>query len=212
MDKKQPILKAAFDIFCEKRYHLSVAELARAVNIKTPSLYSHFESKDEIIELVVSDEIKRYYRCLTEKMVEVKNRGCKEAMKSLYVYMIEYFSIDNRLRFWRAIPFIDNQELSSLAALLISDNDRIFKQQMQQCFLKGQSHGEIRPDVSPGALRLYFCMIQGVLDGMLLYPKELVSISSADELFEAYWDGIRVIGTDSDKEPASKGNSAGIKE
>lgn len=61
MDKKQEILMAAFDIFCKKGYWLTVAELAGAVKIKTPSLYSHFASKDEIIELVVRDEIERYY-------------------------------------------------------------------------------------------------------------------------------------------------------
>ena len=196
MDKKHEILNAAFDIFSEKGYHLSVAELAKAVNIKTPSLYSHFESKDEIIELVVRDEIERYYSFLKGKMLEVSSFSCKEAMKSLYGSVIDYFSKDKRLRFWRAVPFIQNQQLKSISTQLIVDNDRNFKQQMEQCFSKGQSNGEIRPDVSPGALRLYLCMIQGVLDGMLLYPKELVNISDADELFEAYWDGICV--TDSD--------------
>lgn len=196
MDKKHEILKAAFDIFCEKGYHLSVSELADAVNIKTPSLYSHFANKDEVIELVIRDEIQRYYSCLTDKMLEASNLSCKEAMKILYVYVIDYFSKDKRLRFWRALPFIQNQQLNSISAQLIADNDRIFKQQMEQCFSKGLDNGEIRPDVSPGALRLYLCMIQGVLDGMLLYPKELVNISDADELFEAYWDGIRANGTD----------------
>lgn len=196
MDKKHEILKAAFDIFCERGYHLSVAELARAVNIKTPSLYSHFESKDEIIELVIRDEIQRYYRCLTEKILEVKNLSCRDAMKSLYVHVIDYFSEDNRLRFWRAIPFIQNQQLKNISAQLIEDNDRVFKQQIQQCFAKGKSKGEIRQDVSPGALRLYFCMIQGVLDGMLLYPKEPFNFSNADDLFEAYWEGIRVTKID----------------
>jgi len=196
VDKKHEILKAAFDIFCEKGYHLSVSELADAVNIKTPSLYSHFANKDEIIELVIRDEIQRYYSCLTDKMLEASNLSCKEAMKILYVYVIDYFSKDKRLRFWRALPFIQNQQLNSISAQLIADNDRIFKQQMEQCFSKGLDNGEIRPDVSPGALRLYLCMIQGVLDGMLLYPKELVNISDADELFEAYWDGICVTGTE----------------
>lgn len=196
MDKKHEILKAAFDIFCERGYHLSVAELARAVKLKTPSLYSHFESKDEIIELVIRDEIQRYYSCLTEKILGVKNLSCRDAMKSLYVYVIDYFSEDNRLRFWRAIPFIQNQQLKNISAQLIEDNDRVFKRQIQQCFSTGQSKGEIRQDVSPGALRLYFCMIQGVLDGMLLYPKELDNISDVDELFEAYWDGIRVTKSD----------------
>ncbi len=191
MDKKQEILNAAFDIFCEKGYHLSVSELASAVKIKTPSLYSHFESKDEIIEQVIRNEIQRYYHSLGERMVKAENLSCKEAMKNLYEFMIEYFSKDNRLRFWRAIPFIPNQQLHSLCVQLISEKDAIFKQQMQRCFLKGQSQGEIRQDACPGALRLYFCMIQGVLDGMFLYSEELVNVRNADELFEAYWDGIR---------------------
>ncbi|ABW18158.1 TetR/AcrR family transcriptional regulator [Alkaliphilus oremlandii] len=195
MDKKHEILKAAFDIFCEKGYNLSVSELAGAVKIKTPSLYSHFGSKDEIIELVIRDEIQRYYASLTEKMLEVKSLSCKEAMKSLFVYVIKYFSKDNRIKFWRAIPFIQNQQLKSISTQLIVDNDRIFKQQMQICFSKGQSNGEIRLDASPGALRLYLCILQGVLDGMLLGSEELVDRSNVDELFEAYWDGIRVIGT-----------------
>ena len=84
MDKKQEILMAAFDIFCEKGYHLSVAELAGAVKIKTPSLYSHFASKDEIIELVVRDEIERYYAYLHEWMLKIEGLYCKEAMKNLY--------------------------------------------------------------------------------------------------------------------------------
>ncbi|NLC44219.1 MAG: TetR/AcrR family transcriptional regulator, partial [Clostridiales bacterium] len=133
MDKKHEILKAAFDIFCEKGYHLSVSELAGAVSIKTPSLYSHFASKDEIIELVIRDEIQRYYSCLTAKMLEVSSLSCKEAMKSLYGYVIDYFSKDKRLRFWRAVPFIQNQQLKSISTQLIVDNDRNFKQQMEQC-------------------------------------------------------------------------------
>ena len=66
IDKKQEILDAAFEIFSEKGYHLSLSELAGAEKIKTPSLYSHFASKDEIIELVVRDEIQIYYRCEEE--------------------------------------------------------------------------------------------------------------------------------------------------
>ena len=190
MDKKQEILMAAFDIFCEKGYNLSVAELAGAVKIKTPSLYSHFASKDEIIELVVRDEIERYYAYLHEWMLKIGALNCKEAMKNLYNFVIEYFSKDKRLRFWRAITFIPNQQLNSLFAQLISEKDAIFKQKMHRCFLKGQSNGEIRPDVSLGSLRLYLCMIQGVLDGMLLYPEELRYKDNAAELFEAYWDGI----------------------
>jgi AcrR family transcriptional regulator len=61
VDKKQEILKTRFDIYCEKGYHLSVTELASTVNIKTPSPYSHFESKDEIWSCLSADELKQAF-------------------------------------------------------------------------------------------------------------------------------------------------------
>lgn len=190
IDKKQEILDAAFEIFSEKGYHLSLSELAGAVKIKTPSLYSHFASKDEIIELVVRDEIQRYYRCLEEKLQLVQDAHCKEALQALFCFSLGYFSHDKRLRFWRAIPFIPNQQLNRLCSQLIQENDKQFNQQIQLCFAKGQQRGEIRSDLSSGSLHLYLCMIQGVLDGMLLYAKEPGDDSGAAEIFEAYWAGI----------------------
>ncbi len=201
MEKKQEILEAAFEIFCEKGYHLSVAELAAAVKIKTPSLYSHFESKDEIIELIVQSEIQRYYDSLTKTMLEIEVLSCKEAMKQLFDFVIDYFCTGKRLRFWRAIPFIPNQRLNCLFAQAISEKDAVFIQKMQRCFLKGQSNAEIRSDASLGSLRLYLCMIQGVLDGILLYPKELGGKNNTTELFEAYWYGICSADTDEARLP-----------
>lgn len=192
MDKKQAILKAGFEIFCEKGYHLSVAELAGAVNIKTPSLYSHFQSKDEIIELMIRDEIEGYYSGLSQTMRTAGTLSCQAGMKRLYDFMIEYFSKFRRIRFWRSIPFIPNQALNRLCRELIQDNDRIFKQQLEKHFARGQANGEISPDVSPGALRLYLCMIQGVLDGLLLSPEATEDARHFEELFAAYWDGISV--------------------
>lgn len=63
--------------------------------------------------------------------VKIEGLYCKEAMKNLYNFVIEYFSKDKRLRFWRAITFIPNQQLNSLFAQLISEKDAIFKQKMQ---------------------------------------------------------------------------------
>ena len=71
MDKKQEIIEAAFELFCEKGYHLTLSEIAHAVGIKTPSLYSHFNNKDEILELMIHEEIYRYYRLLDDKIIEI---------------------------------------------------------------------------------------------------------------------------------------------
>ena len=193
MDKKQEILDAAFELFCTKGYHLSVAELAYAVGIKTPSLYSHFNSKDQILELMIRQEIERYYVCLNEKMMYVENLDCEKAMKSLFDFVLEFFSEYKRLRFWRTLPLIPNENLKNKFSNLIAEQDQIYTQKMKRCFQRGIENREIRSGVTENALYLYLSMIQGVMDGMLLHPKSPAENSFAQKVYAAYWDGIRAI-------------------
>ena len=190
MDKKQEIIEAAFELFCEKGYHLSLSEIANVVGIKTPSLYSHFNNKDEILELMIHEEIYRYYRFLEEKIIEIEPMNIKEAMRGLFKFFMAYFSEYKRLRFWRTIPLIPNEQLRNSSSRLIKEKDSQYKQQLQAYFMKGIYSGEIKPDVTESTLHLYLCMIQGVLDAMLLYPNEYQDNIFADEVFEAYWHGI----------------------
>lgn len=192
MDTKTEIIQAAFELFCEKGYYLSVSELARAVGIKTPSLYSHYEGKDQIIELMICEEIHRYFSCLEDKMNQSQHLNCKETLKYLYHFILEYFSSHKRLRFWRSIPLIPSESLKRTCSRLIAEKDALYHSLLKQRFMKAIETGEIRPDVSDSALYLFLCMIQGVLDGMLLYPKGLGENSFSMAVFDAYWKGISV--------------------
>lgn len=191
MDKKREIIEAAFELFCEKGYHLSMSELAAAVGIKTPSLYSHFSGKDQILELMIQEEIQRYFGCLDARMHNAESMNCKEAMKSLFVFVMEYFGDLKRLRFWRTIPLISNEQLRMKCSRLIAQKDGIYNERMRQCFLNGIKNRELRSGISESSLFLYLTMIQGVLDGMLLYPKGPVDNTLAAKVFDAYWESVR---------------------
>ena len=48
---KQEIIEATLDLACEKGIgRISMQQIADRVNLKKSSLYSHFKSKEEIIE------------------------------------------------------------------------------------------------------------------------------------------------------------------
>ncbi len=190
MDKKQEILEAAFELFSKKGDHLSMSELAGAVGIKTPSLYSHFSGKDQILELMVHEEIGRYFDCLDTEIQAAESMSCKDAMKSLYLFVMAYFSDLRRLRFWRLIPLISNEALRVKCSSLIARQDEIYNKRMRRCFQKGVESGELRPGISENALYLYLVMIQGILDGMLLYPKNTGESKLAENVFEAYWESV----------------------
>lgn len=190
MDKKQEIIAAAFELFCENGYHLSLSEIANAVGIKTPSLYSHFKSKDDILELMIHEEIYRYYQFLEEKLIDIEPMNIKDAMKSLFEFFMDYFSEYKRLRFWRTIPLLPNEQLRNTSSHLINEKDSQCKQKLLAYFQKGVRDGDLKPDVTESSLHLYLCMIQGVLDAMLLYPNDYKDNIFAERVLEAYWDGI----------------------
>jgi AcrR family transcriptional regulator len=193
LDKKQEIKQAAFELFGKRGYHLSMSELAGAVGIKTPSLYSHFSGKDQILELVIQEEIERYFGRLCAGMDDAANMNCKDSMESLFLFVMEYFSELSRLRFWRMIPLISNEPLRDKCSRLIAQQDAIYNERMRGCFLKGIQNKELRSGIGDGALYLYLVMIQGVLDGMLLHPKAAGDKSRAIAVFRTYWEGVRAM-------------------
>ena len=62
-DTRQRILEKALELFSAKGYDaVGVAEIARAVGIKAPSLYNHFASKQAIFDALVENTAARYER------------------------------------------------------------------------------------------------------------------------------------------------------
>lgn len=192
MDKKQEILDAAYVLFSEKGYGLSMSEISQAVNIKTPSLYSHFNSKDEIIELTIKAEIERCFNTAFEKMSELADLSCEERLKSLFFLAITYYKDSRRLRFWNHISLLQQEQLQNICRLLIENRDSFVMNVVRNCFQKGIDHKEIRKDVTEGSIYLYLSMIQGFLDIMQCHLGDETFIENqASMAWESYWNGIK---------------------
>lgn len=58
---KQEILKAALDLFSVQGYEAtSISQIADAVGIRKATMYSHFASKQEILDALVQDSLEQY--------------------------------------------------------------------------------------------------------------------------------------------------------
>ena len=61
MSTKEKILDAALTLFAENGYNgTSVEQIAKAVGIKAPSLYKHFKSKEDILNVLIDSAEARY--------------------------------------------------------------------------------------------------------------------------------------------------------
>ena len=81
-DTKKRILEKALELFAANGYDsVSVGEIAKAVGIKAPSLYSHFPSKQAIFDAIVEDTAMQY-----EKYTDEINIHVQDAQKDTRVF------------------------------------------------------------------------------------------------------------------------------
>lgn len=193
MDKKNEILKATYHLFCEKGYNLSMSEIAEAVKIKTPSLYSHFKSKDEIIELTIKSEIEQCFDIICKKTSQLQNKSCEEKLKYMLFYAIDYYKKSHRIQFWEHMSLVENKKIRKKNITLIQERDKYLFEHITNCFIKGVENNEIKSTINEGTIYLYFSMLQGILNPTLFYQDNLIKLEDfASKIWEAYWDSIKV--------------------
>jgi len=189
---KMAILKEAYELFAENGYSTSLDEVAKKVGIKTPSLYAHFENKEELFFILIKQEIESYFSKLDLQFRNLHGKNTYTQISGIFFSVMEYFKHDNRARFWRNIPLIKVAKLRDQCRLLIKQNDRKYSELMAAILHQGVIHKELRESVDDGSVNLLLAMIQGILDGMLLYENDEFDIQLfALKAWQAFWDGIK---------------------
>lgn len=187
-NKKEEILNAVKELFSQKGYMLSMSDIASSVTIKVPSLYSHFSGIDEIIFTVVEKEINNYYDSLINFFEKTKGKESKDILESHYLHVFEYFDTKDKIKFWHNIYLIQNEELRMQCKDLIITRNEVNIKNIRNIFATGMLKGEIKEsDLEPELL--YLSMIQGVLEGILVYGD--VSRLYTKKIWESFWAGVK---------------------
>lgn len=190
--KKDEIIYAAFKLFATKGYNTSMSDIAKQVNIKVPSIYSHFKSKDEIIYLAMTKEIKGYFENLYREITLLEKEDCEGKLKKICFSVCNYFREPERIRFWKNISLIPHEELRMKCRNLVRDQERELTKIVTKIFKEEKKKGEIQTDELEGAVLLYLAMIQGILDTKLMYHDTTMDFDDyVKKIWQAYWQGIK---------------------
>ncbi len=95
-EKRELIKTTALKLFAEKGYHLvSIREISKAANISQGLMYNYFESKESLLQNILTDFIEIVGSLISPKGdEEITN----EEMENFFELMIE--SIKNRREYW----------------------------------------------------------------------------------------------------------------
>lgn len=126
-DTKKKILEKALELFSSRGYDsVSVGEIAKAVGIKAPSLYNHYESKQAIFDAIVEETAVEYEKYTDAIDIHVQDSGkdfdvfltITEELLMQKVHQIFCYSLRNkttsRFRRMMTIEQFRSPELSAL--------------------------------------------------------------------------------------------------
>lgn len=94
IEKKGKIIKAGFDLICEKGYHnTNTAEIAKAAGVSTGIVYSYFKDKRDIF----IEGIKEYATSIMYPMIEISTSVDLNNIKELLENMIDVFIKNHKI-------------------------------------------------------------------------------------------------------------------
>lgn len=94
IEKKGKIIKAGFDLICEKGYYnTNTAEIAKAAGVSTGIVYSYFKDKRDIF----IEGIKEYATSIMYPMIEVSTSVDLNNLKNLLEHMIDVFIKNHKI-------------------------------------------------------------------------------------------------------------------
>ena len=193
MNRKEEILVAMGKLFLEVGYDASMTNLAKNTGLSKSSIYSHYESKDQIIYKIVEKEMLNFYNLYENKIDEIKNKSCEYGLKEIFYFLTEYYKEKQNAYLWAQVGHIPNEELKKKCVELKKVRDVKLSQQVSELLNLGARNNEIEKDNLDGVLQLYLSAIFGNTS-MLRLDKEGFGIfeNNKTSLWDAFWDGIKI--------------------
>ncbi|EHB46484.1 MULTISPECIES: TetR/AcrR family transcriptional regulator [Paenibacillus] len=96
-ETKQSILEHGLRLFSSKGYEeTSLKDIASCVNIKTPSIYAYFSSKDELFEKIVDFVIDDYVKFIEHQASTMESLSIKDQLYNLLEKLNKYYYMNDR--------------------------------------------------------------------------------------------------------------------
>jgi len=184
LDKKEEILRATFSHFAKRGYSLTMSDIASSVDIKTPSIYSHFKGKDEILIVTIEREIARYHAFLDSLYLTMTFDNLKEDLYALFKKILGYFSEKDLIRFWRNLLLVDQEELRRTCSQQVFNLEIYHVEKLKKVF-EPYSDGNL--DVMEGRSLHFLAIIQAALEiELLFYDAEATAEAYIEKMWQAY--------------------------
>ena len=147
--RRKELTREAARLFAEKGYHgAALSDIAEALGVKTPSLYAHVSSKQELLHEIMREGAETFHRALDEvpedASVVERIRLALRAHLRVVARQLDVATVF--VREWRYLEGERREE--------ILGERRRYEQRFRELFREGRELGELRTDLDDATAAL----------------------------------------------------------
>ncbi|MCA0756127.1 TetR/AcrR family transcriptional regulator [Paenibacillus sp. N4] len=168
------IRQAAVTMFAESGYEgVSLSEIAKAVGIKTPSIYAHYKSKEQLflqlIEEVIAEERGQYFALLDAIRKEpVKNQVCR-----LFDFFTDLSHLTTGQAFLKRTILMPPRHLRDQLRQDFLRYELELTDGLRKVWEQGAAEGLFSPQEEERMLSAFYAFVDGLLVENQLYEERL---------------------------------------
>lgn len=188
---KEKIKSASLHQFARYGYEgASLAEIAKQVGIKTPSIYAHFQGKEDLFLAVFEEvnwEIVQHVKNVLQK---VEPYPVKEKIYHIFHETFRYY-LENKEKsaFLMRNTFFPPEFLKDQLRTKFIDSEKDLSHTLAQIFTEGIEAGVLRPEKVESMLAFYYCLTDGLFIQIFYYAEEEVE-SRFEYVWNNFWTSI----------------------
>lgn len=190
---REQIKNAALLLFVKDGYEgARLVDIAKAVNIKTPSIYFHFDSKEQLFTELFDDMLSKKLsniKMLHQKLQEFST--VKDKLFCLYNDFAHRGYEDSEEMFWkRSALFPPSFHREKINRDLIIYQEKFVDELLKPLILEGIRTDELKElDVNQGVV-VFLSMIQGMFSEFH-YSKPEIYREKINLLWDYFWNSIK---------------------
>jgi AcrR family transcriptional regulator len=188
MVHSEDIKQAALYLFAYKGYAAtSMQDIAEAVGIKKPSIYSHFKSKSEIFLLLLEDQARQFTNIVKSALEETKATEMKEILYQVFNANMQLYSDRRNLLFFKQAVLLStgiaDEDIEGKLKEIMKGVNMFVMMNLQ----KTLSENGVSFKSFEKGMFLFMVFLQGYLDWMLLDTHQSIDTRAA---WEQFWNGM----------------------
>lgn len=185
------ITASALRLFSQNSYDaVPLSEIAKEVGIKTPSLYAHFKSKEELFLAVYDDCLAEHASRVRQLNDKLTGLGTEQKLRTiLYDVCRTYLLSEEYATFLKRTMLFPPNALQEVLRERFAASEEQLTGLLQKVFEEGMASGVLRRERSEDLIASFYCLLDGSFLQQFYYrPDDWEHRLAA--VWGIYWKGI----------------------